>query len=103
MDPVNEINQISQEMNPAPITPAPEEKAGVGGIIAIIIIVLVLAVGGYYVWQSSGITPTPSIPTENTATLPTEDVTQAEADLQSLDSLASTSAEVKGIEAELLQ
>ena len=101
MDPVNEINQISQEMNPAPTTPAPEEKAGVGGIIAIIIIVLVLAVGGYYVWQSRSIVP--SVPTENTAQVPTEDVAQAEASLQSIDSLASTSADVKGIETELLQ
>ena len=102
MEPINDINSVNQ-VSSTP-TPSPvEEKGGVGGVIAIIIIVLVLAVGGYYVWQSSGITPTPSIPTENTATLPTEDVTQAEADLQSLDSLASTSAEVKGIEAELLQ
>lgn len=101
MDPVNEMNQMNQApITPTP-TPAPEEKAGVGGIIAIIIIVLVLAVGGYYVWQSSGVMP--SVPKENTAELPTEDITQAEADLQSLDSLASTSVDIKGIETELLQ
>jgi uncharacterized protein HemX len=108
MDPINEVTPTSPMNTVPPVTASPqqEEKTGAGGIIAIIIIILVLAVGGYYVWQS--VEKTPTVPGESTAELSPEqataaDIAQIEADLQSLDSLADTSADTKSIEAELLQ
>ena len=84
---------------PAP-TPAPE-KSGMGGVIALVIIVLALLAGGYFLMGKMKTKQLPeSIPTATTQTAPTTD-SAPEAAAVDPNTIQGTGTDVADIEKDL--
>ena len=79
------------------MTPAPKE-GGMGALIGIVIIVLILAAGGIYVWMSKNTTkqaPQTNQGTEQQAAAPEDAKTQALMQASSSDSASAIEADLK--------
>lgn len=101
-----EFVDTSTSMDTQPTSEAPAEKHGMlGPVVGVLVIVLVLILGGLYLWGTTlqNETPTPYIPSVERPSAEANnepESTNAEADVETM-SAVSTSDEIEAIEADI--
>ena len=89
-------NKINEVITPAGQT---EEKTSLGPVVAIIIIVVLIALGGVYVWKNLDRSSVNSVPQAQTGATLSDEAVNIQAELNSINT--GTDAEINNLESQL--